>query len=397
MAGNSTRLVLDQKIEAATSELGNVLGSCASTSSTPNSEKIEAGCEEKQGDLVTDVGGDFIEVVEGYVTYCKKKIRLPRFVVLKAKYDRKYLRLTENDGALPAGFIKFDGREAMSPQAKFELEMAKSGHGLVHIRCCCNNKYLVRSGTQRWIVAAADKPEENTSKISCTLFELEPVHKSGALEFRFCHMQLGMYACLWRAKIPFYGGLYAGSSAPDQDECDVYTMLDWDSLGSYSEKKSKAVVLPRFVALKAMYNNKYLSLTKNDPALPTGFMKFDGDEVASPLVKFEVEMAKIGNGLVNIRSCYNNKYLMKQGYDKNWIVAAADKPEENANEISCTLFEPEPYDENGGPEFRFHHVELGMYACLWRAKIPFYGGLYGGSNVPDKDACDVYTVVDLNC
>ncbi|KAK9950696.1 hypothetical protein M0R45_006171 [Rubus argutus] len=399
MAESSAQLVLDQKIEAATTELGNVPGSSASTSLTPHSNKIEAGCENKQGDVVTDVGGDFIKDVHGYVTYCEKQIRLPRFVVLKAKYNRKYLRLTKNDdGALPAGFIKFDAREAVSPQAKFELEMAKSGHGLVHIRCCHNNKYLVRPGTQRWIVAAAHKPEENKSKISCTLFEPEPVNNSGGLEFRFRHIQLGMYACLWRAEIPFYGGLYGGSRVPDQDECDVYTVIDWESLGDYFEKKMKqAVVLPRFVALKGMYNDKYLILRNNHPRLPAGFMKFDGEEVASPLAKFEVEMAKSGNGLIHIRCCYNNKYLVREGHNENWIVAAADKPMEDENEISCTLFEPEPYDENGGLEFRFYHIQLGMYACLWRAEIPFYGGLYAGSSTPDKDACDVYTVVDLNC
>ena len=160
--------------------------------------------------------------------------------------------------------------------------------------------------------------------------------------------------------------------------------------------KAKTVVLPRFMALKAIYNKKYLSLTKNDPALPTGFIKFDENEPMSPQAKFEVEMAKSGNGLVHIRSCYNNKYLVRQAYDKHWIVAAADKPEEDEYKFSCTLFEPEPYDESGGVEFRFRHVQLGMYACLWRTHVPFYGGLYCGSNAPDKHACDVYKVVDLN-
>ncbi|KAK9906298.1 hypothetical protein M0R45_002633 [Rubus argutus] len=322
-------------------------------------------------------------------TYGEKKIRLPRFVVLKAKYNSKYLSLTINDPALP-GFIKFDGKDALSPLAKFEVEMAKSGNRLVHIRCCHNNKYLVRSQTSRWIVAAADKLDEDEYKISCTLFELEPVDKSRGHDFRFRHIQLGMYACLWRAEKPFFGGLYGGSNAPDKDECDVYTFFDGES----ANKTNKAVELPRFVALKAMYSEKYLSLTKNDPALPTGFIKFDENEPMSPQAKFEVEMAKSGNRLVHIRCCYNNKYLVRSG-TSYWIVAAADKPEEDESKTSCTLFEPEPYDESGGQHFRFRHVQLGMYACLWRAKIPFFGGLYGGSNAPDIDACDVYIVVSI--
>ena len=170
---------------------------------------------------------------------------------------------------------------------------------------------------------------------------------------------------------------------------------------------NKTVVqLPKFVALKGMNNSKYLSLTtKNDPRLPAGFLQFEGEEVASPLAKFEMEMAKSENGLVHIRCCNNNKYLARENttictchYNNPYlIVAAADKPEEDEYKISCTLFEPEPYDESGG--FRFRHVQLGMgrYACMFsKTGSPFHGGLYGGSNEPDKDMCDVYTVVDLN-
>ncbi|KAK9950632.1 hypothetical protein M0R45_006112 [Rubus argutus] len=312
------------------------------------------------GDVIRVVGGDFIQVIGSDYT----RIRLPSVVALKAKYDGKYLSIAKYHPRLPAGFLKFEGREVASLETKFELVKAKT----------------------------ADKPEENKNKISCTLFEPEPVNKSGGLEFRFRHIQLGMYACLWRAEFPFYGGLYEGSKTPDKYECDVYEVIAWESL---EMKMKQAVVLPRFVALKSIYNDKYLILSTNHPRLPAGFLKFDGEEAASPLAKFEVVKAKSGNGLVHIRSCYNNKYLVREAYNKNWIVAAADKPEEDEYKFSCTLFEPEPYDENGGLEFRFRHVQLGMYACLWRAAIPFYGGLYGGSNSADQDACDVYTVVTL--
>jgi hypothetical protein len=173
---------------------------------------------------------------------------------------------------------------------------------------------------------------------------------------------------------------------------------------------NKAVVLPKFVALKGMNNNKYLSLTtKNEPRLPSGFLLLDGEEVASPLAKFELEMAKSDNRLVHIRCCDNNKYLVRENTtisaccrchnNKYWIVAVADKPEEDESKFSCTLFEPEPYNESGGVEFRFRHIQLGMqmYACMQtRSHSPVHRGLYGGSNAPDKDACDVYTVVDLN-
>ncbi|KAK9950653.1 hypothetical protein M0R45_006130 [Rubus argutus] len=204
------------------------------------------------GNVFKGVGGDVINVHGDYISG-EEKIRLPKFVVLKSKYEGRCLRLTENDGSLPTGFLKFEGSEVATEEAKFELVPSKSGKELVHLRCCYNNKYL-------------------------------PAH------------------------IRYFGGLHGGSGAPDKDVFNVYTLVAWESL----ERKINKAVLPRFVVLKSMYNNKYLSLTKNDPLLPTGFLKFDGEEVGNPLVKFEVEKAKIGNRWVHIRCCYNKKYLVRE-------------------------------------------------------------------------------------
>ncbi|PRQ56496.1 putative Agglutinin domain, aerolysin-like toxin, beta complex domain-containing protein [Rosa chinensis] len=108
---------------------------------------------------------------------------LPRFVVLKSNNNNKYLSYTkineENVDQVPMGLLKFSGEEVGSHYAKFEVEMAKSSEnqGLVHIRCCHNNKYWVRlletntSNHDHWIVARAEEPEEDRSKSSCTLFE----------------------------------------------------------------------------------------------------------------------------------------------------------------------------------------------------------------------------------
>ncbi|XP_050373454.1 uncharacterized protein LOC126791088 [Argentina anserina] len=208
-------------------------------------------------DIVTYVHSK-VKAPEIELTYGEREIRLPKFVMWKAKYNNKYLRLTKNDPGL-AGFIKFNGNEATSPYAMFELQKAETGNSFVHIRCCYNSKYLVRSNTLRWIVAAAEKPEENKSKISCTLFELEPVDKTGGLEFRFRHIQMRMYACLMtRVDVSKYGGLFGDSNLPDKDECDVYTLVDGES----AYKTNTTVVLPRFVALKDTYNNKYLRVNK---------------------------------------------------------------------------------------------------------------------------------------
>ncbi|MBA0855334.1 hypothetical protein Goshw_012139, partial [Gossypium schwendimanii] len=70
----------------------------------------------------------------------------------------------------------------MSPYAKFEVVEACSKDGMVHIRSCKSNKYLERTenssitgGSAYWIIATADKPVEDESKVSCTLFKLIPV------------------------------------------------------------------------------------------------------------------------------------------------------------------------------------------------------------------------------
>lgn len=118
-----------------------------------------------------------------------------------------------------------------------------------------------------------------------------------------------------------------------------------------TENPSDEITLPRFVVLKSNHNNKYLSYTniseENVDQVPTGFLKFSGEEVGSHYAKFEVEMAKSceNKGLVHIRCCYNNKYWVRllrtnTPEDDHWIVAKADEPEEDRSKSSCTLFEP---------------------------------------------------------
>ncbi|KAI9114210.1 hypothetical protein K1719_014860 [Acacia pycnantha] len=150
--------------------------------------------------------------------------------------------------------------------------------------------------------------------------------------------------------------------------------------------------LPRFVVLKSNYNNKYLRYIHEDVQVYR-FLQFSGEEVVSPYAKFEVEMAKSGNGLVHIRCCYNNKYWVRWTENHWWIVAGADEPEEDQSKWSCTLFKPIYVDANA-KKVRFLHVQLKHYACLWRTAAPYASCLYAGSENPDKDSCDVYTIID---
>ncbi|GFY94439.1 hypothetical protein Acr_09g0008850 [Actinidia rufa] len=152
------------------------------------------------------------------------------------------------------------------------------------------------------------------------------------------------------------------------------------------------MALPRFVVLKSNYNSKYLRYINEDVQVH-GFLQFSGEEVVSPYVKYEVEMAKNGKGLVHIRCCYNNKYWVRWSSSHWWIVAGADEPDEDQSKWSCTLFEP-VYADDAKTIVRFRHVQLGHNACLWRAAPPHESCLFAGSAQPDKDLCDVYTIID---
>lgn len=90
-------------------------------------------------------------------------------------------------------------------------------------------------------------------------------------------------------------------------------------------------VLPRFMLLKSNANGKFLCYGKNNlkgvgPTLSFSHeIKFETADqpVLEPkrtgsepgpdfhLIKFEVEEAKTVPGLVHIRTCYNNKYLIR--------------------------------------------------------------------------------------
>ncbi|CAN0913839.1 hypothetical protein LINGRAHAP2_LOCUS28182 [Linum grandiflorum] len=62
-----------------------------------------------------------------------------------------------------------------NPYAKFEVEDSDIGGGMVHLKSSYNQKYLRRASenpTNPGIEAAADEPEEDISKWSCTLFRI---------------------------------------------------------------------------------------------------------------------------------------------------------------------------------------------------------------------------------
>lgn len=248
---------------------------------------------------------------------------LPRYVVLKSKYNNKYLRYIHEDVQIH-GFLQFSGEEVVTPYSKFQVERAKNGRGLVHIRCCYNNKYWVRwSKNHCWIVAGADEPDEDQSLWSCTLFE--PVHVDGdAQTLRFRHVQLGHYACLWRLPPPYGSCLFAGSTSPDNDLCDVCTIIDWESL----------LILPKHIAFKGD-NGQYLSARTID-GYP--YLEFASSDIGDPTVGNEVFTTQ--DGSVRIKSDYFDRFWRRS---PNWIWADSDDSTTNNPD---TLFWPVRVDKN---------------------------------------------------
>ncbi|XP_021817692.1 uncharacterized protein LOC110759862 [Prunus avium] len=188
---------------------------------------------------------------------------LPRFVVVTSNINGKYLRYIDEDikNDVPAGCLKFSGQEAGSQYAKFEVEMAKSSgnEGLVHIKCCYNNKYWARRSPSRLLIAAvANEPVEEKYNPLCTLFK--PVYinddvlvgddksTNHILVLRFLHTQRGEYLTIYRGNENpvLRGGLYTLDANPDPKLFDVFTVTDWESLFT---------MLPKHVAFKGPNGN----------------------------------------------------------------------------------------------------------------------------------------------
>ncbi|XP_074305513.1 uncharacterized protein LOC141640729 [Silene latifolia] len=152
------------------------------------------------------------------------------------------------------------------------------------------------------------------------------------------------------------------------------------------------MALPSIVCLKSVYNNKYLRYRSED-VQTHGLLQFSGDKVMDSLAQFEVVTATIGGGLVHLKSRYTNKFLVRWSPNHYWITASAEKPNEDQTSWACTLFKPTFIDGTTN-KVRLLHVQLGHYACLWRIDAPFDSCLFAGSKDPDRDSCDIVTVVD---
>ncbi|KAM1157379.1 hypothetical protein ACFX1X_028302 [Malus domestica] len=295
---------------------------------------------------------------------------LPRFVVVKSNHNRKFLRYIKDDGEenAPAGFLKFSEEEAGSHYAKYEVETAKNGgnKGLVHIRCCYNNKYWVSvTGTHRFdnevlIVAGADEPEEDKSKPSCTLFEpvyVDPVDKdhdnnndnnnnnnnnnknnnncddidSQVVQFR--HVHLGCYATLHSSSdaLVLYGGSTAADDPNNAESHDVCTVVNWESL----------VILPKHVVFKGDDGNYLTANMVDDKDMHNRgdeedgpYLQFDGHDACDPIAANEI--FRNPDGTLQIKNSFFGRYW-RLAKDK-WIWPDAFNPTTRVKNYKDTLY-----------------------------------------------------------
>ncbi|KAL8127603.1 uncharacterized protein LOC141717276 [Apium graveolens] len=226
-------------------------------------------------------------------------VGLPRLIEVRSQCDNTLLRYVKEEGEVK-GFVQFRGEQVGSADAKFEVHSSESGNGLVHIRSCYNNKYLVLD-KNNWIAAKAEKPEEDQSKRSCTLFR--PTSVDGdPKKMRITHVHLGNYLCLWRTAAPYNGCVMARYSNPDASSCDVFNVIDWQSL----------VFLPKYVTFKGD-NNKFLQAYWYENH---EYLQFSEAKVEDNPMRVGNEIVQTSNGNICIRNLYWNKYWR---LSPNWI------------------------------------------------------------------------------
>ncbi|KAE8663229.1 hypothetical protein F3Y22_tig00113002pilonHSYRG00010 [Hibiscus syriacus] len=200
----------------------------------------------------------------------------PSFIVLKYDVKNEYLGFIREKGE-SYGCLNCSETQILSPNAKFEVEMATSPgtDGLVHIRSCQTNKYWV-AGTNSGITVTAKKLEEDRSNELCTLFKIVSVDDA-ASEVRIRHVQSKRYLRIldgtWRAS--------ADSEGFDYLHHDLFMVIDWET----------SVILPKYVAFKGT-DGQYLCLrdVNGQPSL-----QFASKDIGESDVAMEIFVTNDGN------------------------------------------------------------------------------------------------------
>ncbi|KAG6383121.1 hypothetical protein SASPL_157131 [Salvia splendens] len=121
---------------------------------------------------------------------------LPNAVVLNVPTSATNTYLYRKDD----GSVANGGDNMFSPMVKIEIEQATAGDKYVHLRFSYYNKYWQKSADNNSIVAVSNKPEEDVTMASCTLFE--PSLQSD--ELYLTHVQSGWRVMMDNSTKGFY-------------------------------------------------------------------------------------------------------------------------------------------------------------------------------------------------
>ncbi|KAL5204913.1 hypothetical protein ABZP36_009784 [Zizania latifolia] len=254
---------------------------------------------------------------------------LPRCVAFRSDQNGSYLRYVhESDGKT---FLDASGEDCISPHTRFYVEPSKQHDGLVHIRCCYNNKYWAAVQQQQqqqeeegdvggWIIRPADELEDDLSKPSCTLFKLDAATENQPQSVRLLLAQLGKHVSMFSSsdkannKVANY--LHVRREEPEEDDIlSAYTVLD------LSEEKQ----LPKYLAIKGD-NGKYLKAYHYNH----NYLQFAADDIGDSLV-LNTTITN-NDGTVRIKNELFGKFWRRS---PNWIWADST---DTSNSNIDTLF-----------------------------------------------------------
>lgn len=166
----------------------------------------------------------------------------------------------------------------------------------IHLRFRHSNKYWSRGGSGEWIVAVSDKPEEDPSKESCTLFEASVV-SAGRLLLR--HVGSDGYVKIESGERP---RLYvAGSLADASFDHFIFDFVNWQTLFK----------MPARVALRG-HNQRWLRAS--------GSLQFSSQDHNERESAFQIELNDDGH--IRIKSAHLNRYLRRNSQN-NFLLADA--------------------------------------------------------------------------
>ncbi|KQK20716.1 uncharacterized protein LOC100822810 isoform X2 [Brachypodium distachyon] len=208
------------------------------------------------------------------------------------KSNSKYLRYLPAGGQIQKeSNLAMTGEDAKNPYSRFCSEPSRKhgNKGLVHIRCCYNNKYWVAGdgGPPITIFCSANEPQDDPSKPYCTLFR--PLYHSGSTEELVSFHYMDGIAAVCLGKNDLDGRLIINYESVDPAQ---FTAIDLETHG---------MVLPEHVCFRGD-NGMYLRAVD-----AMGRLQFSSNDIADPRAKQTIVADQDGT------ICIKNNYL-----DKFW-------------------------------------------------------------------------------